>query len=52
MGILNTPMVQLGWKVTVVFPFGYPKTLPAPNAGEDLDHRLHIDAYPVEPRPE
>jgi hypothetical protein len=47
MGILNTPMVQLERKVTVVIPFGYPKTLPAPNAGEDLDHRLHIDAYPV-----
>ena len=33
------------WEVAVVIPFGYPKLSPVPNADEDLNSRLHIDAW-------
>jgi nitroreductase len=37
--------VSPGWEVAAVIPFGYPKVTPAHNTDEDLDSRLHIDAW-------
>lgn len=34
-----------GWEPVAVIPFGYPKTVPGPNDAEDLDRRLHVDAW-------
>jgi nitroreductase len=51
-GLKSVLEIPPGWEVAAVIPFGYPKTLPTPNAEEDLDHRLHIDAYLVAAQPQ
>jgi nitroreductase len=37
--------VPPGWEVAAVIPFGHPRTPPRPNEAEELDRRLHIDAW-------
>lgn len=37
--------VPPGWEIAAVIPFGYPSTPPAPNETEELDRRLHVDAW-------
>jgi nitroreductase len=37
--------VPPGWEVAAVIPFGYPRTPPGPSDTEDLDRRLHVDAW-------
>ena len=44
-GLKLALVVPPGWEVAAVIPFGYPKVLPTPNQDEDLDSRLHIDAW-------
>lgn len=44
-GLKTALGVPPGWEVAAVIPFGYPKTLPEPNDTEDLDGRLHVDAW-------
>lgn len=44
-GLKTALGIPPGWEVAAVIPFGYPKTVPGPNDAEDLDHRLHVDAW-------
>ena len=44
-GLKMATGIPSDWEVVVVIPFGYPKMSPEPNADEDLDSRLHIDAW-------
>lgn len=44
-GLKTALGVPPGWEVAAVIPFGYPKTVPRPNDSEDLDCRLHVDAW-------
>ena len=44
-GLKLALVVPPGWEVGAVIPFGYPRVLPTPNQDEDLDSRLHIDAW-------
>ncbi|MCX6568044.1 MAG: nitroreductase family protein [Candidatus Aminicenantes bacterium] len=44
-GLKTALGIPPGWEVAAVIPFGYPKTVPGPNDAEDLDRRLHVDAW-------
>jgi nitroreductase len=33
------------FEVAAVIPFGYPKIPPVPNEEEELDYRIHVDAW-------
>jgi nitroreductase len=37
--------IPSGWEVAAVIPFGYPRIPPRPCEAEDLDSRLHVDAW-------
>jgi nitroreductase len=44
-GLMKALGVPAGWQVAAVIPFGYPRTPPSPGEAEDLDRRLHVDAW-------
>lgn len=44
-GLKTALGVPPGWEVAAVIPFGYPRTPPGPNETEELDRRLHVDAW-------
>ncbi len=44
-GLKTALGIPPGWEAAAVIPFGYPKTVPGPNDAEDLDRRLHVDAW-------
>jgi nitroreductase len=44
-GLKTALGVPPGWEVAAVIPFGCPRTPPGPNETEELDRRLHVDAW-------
>ena len=44
-GLMKVLGVPAGWQVAAVIPFGYPRTPTSPAEAEDLDSRLHVDAW-------
>jgi nitroreductase len=44
-GLKSALGVPPGWEIAAVIPFGYPKNLPEVSEEEELDSRLHIDAW-------
>lgn len=44
-GLMKVLGVPAGWQVAALIPFGYPRTPPNPVEAEDLDSRLHVDAW-------
>jgi nitroreductase len=46
-GLKQHLSLPAGWEVAAVIPFGYPRHAPRPGDEENLDARLHIDAWAV-----
>ena len=44
-GLKEALRVPAGYEVAAVIPFGFPRTPPAEAEREDLDARLHVDAW-------
>jgi nitroreductase len=44
-GLKTALGVPPGWEVAAVIPFGCPRTPLGPNETEELDRRLHVDAW-------